>query len=157
MPLFEIKLKLTPGEAKKLIKKLGLVFQKEYSDSDRYLPTRPGEPTKKIKIINGKMRYYELSAEDEIFVIKGRDILEPQEQSAFQNILPRQQIERRKEIYKWPAQNIETAIDYIEGAPAHVFFEAYSHRRQAVQSAQQALKNYGYKTFYTKTYDQPVA
>ena len=154
MPLYEIKLRLTPEESKELIHKLGLVFQKESCDTDYYFTPAPDKPKMKLKLYNGKTRLDEVTRDNALFIMKGREILEPEEQQALQKVAPVIQLERRKEIYKWPAQKIEIAFDFIEGLASTVFFEVYSHKRQSVLEAKKALEALGLKNFLTKTYDE---
>lgn len=156
MPLYQLRLKLDRDAKKQLLAALRLRFIKEIAITDRYLPPRPAQPKEKIQLLDGKMRFCQLASEDHCLVIKGRDILDLEEQKAFQHTPVVTQLERRKEIYAWPGHHAEAAFVHFFDIPDIAFFEASDRNHELIHQAQQELTQMGYSEFVTDMYDEII-
>ena len=80
MLLYELKIKITLQERKKLIDTLKLSFVNDYADIDYFLATKPGKPKEKIEEISGRIIYsvIDFNKSTGLFQINSNDITDPQ-------------------------------------------------------------------------------
>ncbi len=158
MFLYELKIKITPQDRKKLIDTLKLDFVKDYADIDYFLETKQGQPREEIEEVGGRIIHRTISYDKSsgLFKIDSQDITDESSQISDYKTQPGLvEIQRTKEVYAWPGLNVSVAFDYLrglEGLEDMVFFRVYGEDEIQVFKAKTHLVELDYRKFVTKTY-----
>jgi len=155
MILYELKIKITAQEKKKLIDILKLNIVNDYADTDHFLATKPGQPKEKIEEIGGRIIHsvMEFNKTTGLFQITNNDITdEPTKVSDYKTQDGLTEIQRTKEVYDWPGMNVNVAFDYLRELDDVIFFRVYGKNEAQVYKAKTHLVELDYRKFVTKTY-----
>ncbi len=156
MPLFEIKLEISPEQKELLITQLSLKYLRTYTDSDTYLKTPPDRPKEKIKWLGDTIKRYTITIEDKVFIINGELLTQSVADVLMRGREVLTVLRRTKEEYFWPELGINVAFDSIDDLERRLFFEVYSENRALLEKALQGLIALGYSAWVGQTYDELV-
>jgi len=142
MKLFEVKFEISEGEEKKWIERLGLEFEREYTDTDTYLES-DGPKTLKIKTIKEGSIYYQISVKEDVFEIIGKKVTNEEKRKILLKTPIADELNRTKRVFLWDGFKTKCAFDYIEELEPKVFMEVYANDRTRVKNAMDYIKGLG--------------
>ncbi len=158
MRLYEVKLALDIEQTAIIGRQLDLTFVKEYSDKDIFISSSMPGKKEKIKFVGTTIKHYILYYDKAMaaFVIQGHTVSDKKEKAELESRKVERIITRRKEVYMWPVQGIQTAFDFIQGMGSFVFFEIYDQDISKIAVSLDIVRRMGYTTWQTKTYDELI-
>lgn len=151
--IFETKFEVGFKDENILARKLGLEFQKEYTDVDFYLRSHAGK-TLKIKHVGKGAILYEVVFEGGVFRIAGRDITEKEKEEVLRKHPINLEINRRKRAYLLEKIQVKMDFDYMQQFPGRLFLEAYSGDKRLTLKAKEYLQGMGLGETIKVPYDE---
>lgn len=141
--LYEVKFEVSASESE-IVEELGLQFDREYMDVDRYLES-DSEKTLKIKALeDGELILYEILYDGDCFNIEGLQVTASDEAELYEENPVRSDLERTKRVYFWPGFEVKVDFDYIKQLKGRVFLEAHAKDKSVVLRAKDFLKEKGF-------------